>query len=50
MKAVCMLSKRLNTRYAFSRWIQFANFHQEIDNKALALHQRNLIEQKREAI
>jgi hypothetical protein len=38
MKAVCMLSKKVNTRYVLTNWINYANSIQEMENRALFIH------------
>lgn len=38
MKAVCMLSKKVNTRYVLNNWINYANSIQEMENRAIFIH------------
>jgi hypothetical protein len=38
MKAICMLSKKVNTRYVLSNWIRYANSIQEMENRAIFIH------------
>jgi len=50
MKALCMLSKKVNTRYVLNNWIKFANSIQEMENRAIFILEAKQKEDKKNAI
>ena len=42
MKAICLLSKKVNTRYSLNNWIRYANSIQEMEQKAISIYEEKL--------